>query len=534
MEHYDELERMKVRQKREKAQKSSGQRKKAHPSSSRNDDAFDVIDLENFDYTSMRNRSSSSKTQTKKLKKRPGKKKRKKKWSLMAKALILTILIFFAVVFVKDKITGRYWTVAVFGVDSRDGNLEKGLSDVEMICTIDKKTGEIKLVSVYRDTYLQTDRDGNYHKINAAYSKGGHEQAIDALERNLDLKIDNYATFNWKAVADAINILGGIDLEISESEFKYINGFITETVESTGVGSVHLKAPGMNHLDGVQAVAYARLRLMDTDYNRTARQRKVVSLAMEKAKQADFSVLNNILVTVLPQISTDIGLSDLLPMASSINKYYIGSTDGFPFSRGEAKVGKSSCVIPLTLESNVVQLHQLLYGVENYEPSSTVKKISSHIAEVSGMGEVAENAPKATVGGSGGNENSGGNNQPSESHPANTAPEPETQPDVTETLPEETTAEEIDVPEESSQTKPTIEEIKPEETTKAKEPTVSTKEEIGPGVGLPAENSSNSGNSGIIGPGSDLAETKPVKPQPKPSEETSLEDSSEDLIGPGI
>ncbi len=135
-----------------------------------------------------------------------------------------------------------FWTIAVFGVDARDGRLEKGsLSDVEMICNIDKATGEIKLVSVYRDTYLKINSKETYHKINEAYFKGGHKQAVDALNENLDLNIDDYATFNWKAVADAINILGGVDLEITDSEFAYINGFITETVNSTGIGSYQLK-----------------------------------------------------------------------------------------------------------------------------------------------------------------------------------------------------------------------------------------------------------------------------------------------------
>lgn len=95
-------------------------------------------------------------------------------------------------------------------------------------------------------------------------------------------KIDDYAAFNWKAVAEAINVLGGIDLEITPAEFKYINGFITETVNSTGIGSTQLKQAGANHLDGVQAVAYSRLRLMDTDFQRTERQRKVIALALEK------------------------------------------------------------------------------------------------------------------------------------------------------------------------------------------------------------------------------------------------------------
>ena len=249
-------------------------------------------------------------------------KRRKKQKMMRISAVIAVVLVIFAGINLFKGLTDDgYWTIAVFGVDSRDGNLEKGaLSDVEMICNIDKKTGEIQLVSVYRDTYLKIDSDGTYHKINEAYLKGGHEQAVSALEENLDLKFDNYATFNWKAVADAINILGGIDLELSDAEFAYINSFITETVESTGIPSQHLEHAGMNHLDGVQAVAYARLRLMDTDFNRTARQRKVITLAMEKAKTASFSELNNILVTVLPQISTDLGIGDLIPLAKNVNK----------------------------------------------------------------------------------------------------------------------------------------------------------------------------------------------------------------------
>ena len=110
-----------------------------------------------------------------------------------------------------------HWTVAVFGLDSRDGNTDNALADVQMICSIDRATGEIKLVSVYRDTYLKIDSEGTYHKINEAYFKGGHEQALYALEENLDLDIDDYAAFNWKTVAEAINVLGGIDLEITNA-----------------------------------------------------------------------------------------------------------------------------------------------------------------------------------------------------------------------------------------------------------------------------------------------------------------------------
>ena len=147
----------------------------------------------------------------------------------------------------KQEQMSGYWTIAVFGVDSRNSSVGKGNnSDVNILCNIDQGTGEIRLVSVYRDSYLNISDKNTYNKINAAYMQGGPEQVVKALNRNLDIDIDDYATFNWKAVADAINILGGIDVEITKSEFYYINAFISETVKATGVASTQLKSAGMN------------------------------------------------------------------------------------------------------------------------------------------------------------------------------------------------------------------------------------------------------------------------------------------------
>ena len=280
-----------------------------------------------------------------------------------------------------------YRMIAIFGVDSRSTNVGAGVqSDVNIICCINEDTGEIKLVSLYRDTYLNINDSGSYRKFNAAYTNGGPEQALKALNRNLDLDITEYITFSWKAVAEGINILGGVDVDITRSEFKFINGFITETVNATGIGSHQLKGPGTHHLDGVQAVAYGRLRLMDTDYARTERQRKIIELAFAKAKQADFSALNNILVTILPNVSTNLTVSDMTSMALNIGKYHIGETAGFPFAKGNVTIpGKGDCVIPQTLESNVSQLHAFLFGNENYTPTERVKQISARVAEDSGM-----------------------------------------------------------------------------------------------------------------------------------------------------
>lgn len=429
------------------------------------------------------------------------KRKRRHKRRIIMTVFLAIILIFIAgyILLGQKNHQKGYWTIAVFGVDSRDGNLEKGaLSDVEMICNIDKATGEIKLVSVYRDTYLKINSKGTYHKINEAYFKGGHTQAVSALNENLDLKIDDYATFNWKSVADAINILGGIDLEITDSEFAYINGFITETVNSTGIGSYQLKKAGMNHLDGVQAVAYARLRLMDTDFNRTERQRKVVNLAMEKAKNADFSTLKTLVATVFPQISTSIGMNDVLSIAKGISKYHIGETAGFPFSRTTMKIGKMDCVIPTTLESNVVQLHQFLFNEENFTPSSTVTKISEKIGSDSGLTEPGENA-------------SSGGSSSSKKKESSAAAE-ETQPSIEETSSESQTEENT---ENIKETVTRTTEAEKEETEES--PTNSDGSFVGPGAKIEKESKESKEESKSSGENENTVNQTDIEPDTKES-----------------
>ena len=408
--------------------------------------------------------------------------------------------------------------MAVFGVDSRDGNTKKALADVQMVCTLDRETGKIRLASVFRDTYLKIDSKGTYHKINEAYFKGGQKQAVDALEENLDLKIDDYAAFNWKAVAEAINVLGGIDLEITPAEFKYINGFITETVNSTGIGSTQLKQAGANHLDGVQAVAYSRLRLMDTDFQRTERQRKVIALALEKARQADAGTLTNLAKAILPQISTSVGIEDVLPLVKDIDQLHIADTAGFPFSRETKRVGKMDCVIATTLESNVIQLHQFLYGEDTpYHPSSGLKKISAHISEETGLYEEGAAAPSKSSSGSGktdSKDKTGGADAPKETE----ASKPQ------ETIPE-TSAEETETEEESSSLEET-EETRETISIKESEKETTKEEEKRPGIWGPGSSKETESEK----------ETEPL--ENKLSEEKEEEDTSRPLgeagsTGPG-
>lgn len=298
----------------------------------------------------------------------------------------------------KEEMEKGYWTFAVFGVDGRNASdlVSRGLnSDVILIVNINQDTGEIRLCSVFRDTYLNINEKNAYRKINQAYSEGGPEQALAALNKNLDLNIKNYVTFNWKAVADGINILGGIDgIDISKAELYYINAFITETVKVTKIGSYQLKSTGVQHLDGVQAVAYGRLRLMDDDFARTERQKKVIKACFEKAKQSSFSVLNNIMVVCFPEVATNIGFNTIVDMAQNITRYNVTESGGFPWQRSASGISSiGDVVVPATLESNVKRLHQFLFDDENYEPSAAVLNYSETIKEKSHVykeGQVVE------------------------------------------------------------------------------------------------------------------------------------------------
>lgn len=191
-----------------------------------------------------------------------------------------------------------YLNVALFGVDSRDGDLEQGTrTDCIIVASLNKKTKEIRMASVYRDTLLDLS-EGTLQKCNAAYSYGGPTQAINMLNMNLDLDIQNYVTVDFKAIADTIDLLGGLDIEVTKEEVKYIGDFIGETGDVAGRkrNEVHyVPGDGLQHLDGVQATTYARIRSTEGgDFTRTERQRIVITKMVEKIVKSDLSTLNEI------------------------------------------------------------------------------------------------------------------------------------------------------------------------------------------------------------------------------------------------
>lgn len=287
---------------------------------------------------------------------------------------------------VEEDLGDGYTNVALFGVDSREGELTQGTrSDCIIVASLNNKTKEIKMVSVYRDTLLDLS-EGTMQKCNAAFSYGGPTLAINMLNMNLDLDIQNYVAVDFAVVSEVVDLVGGVEIDVQEDEVDGVNEYIDETASVAGKEGHYLDHAGVQTLDGVQATTYARIRHTDGgDYKRTERQRLIIEKIAAKLKSCNLATINKIIDAVFPKVSTSFSLTEMLSYAKSFAKYQIGETSGFPIDKTEDTLpGKGSVVIPISLESNVQKIHQFLFGNDGYTPSSTVISLSNKIQKEAG------------------------------------------------------------------------------------------------------------------------------------------------------
>lgn len=284
---------------------------------------------------------------------------------------------------VNEEIKG-YRNIALFGVDSRDSNLGKGnRSDCIIIASINEKTKDVRLLSVYRDTYVQIEGHG-LDKITHAYSYGEAPLAIKTLNTNLDLNITEFVTVNFDLVAEAVDALGGIEMTIETSELQYINEYIDGTSQNTGIKSSHITKAGKQTLDGVQAVAYSRIRYTaGGDYKRTERMRDVIEAMLKKIKTKSIGEINNLMDTILPKVYTNISASSIISMVPDLLRYNIKESMGWPYKTQGITLDRWYGV-PVTLETNVKQLHTEVFGEENYKVPEDIKEISNKIINRTG------------------------------------------------------------------------------------------------------------------------------------------------------
>lgn len=284
-----------------------------------------------------------------------------------------------------------YTNIALFGLDNRkSGSYDSGNSDAIMVASINNDTKKIRLLSVFRDTYLNVGKDtaGNdvCRKINAAYARGGVANAVRALNENLDLDIKAYMCVDWNALIEAIDALGGIEVTITEFEVEKINFYVKETAKSAGVKAKRVQKPGKQILDGVQATSYARIRYGDgLDMMRSSRQRIVLQAMIAKAKEANFAELAGVCNSVFDDIQTSLSVKDLLYLAKNIPDYELAATYAFPEDFVLKRIRSEECVVAADMSSNVRMLHEFLFPEDSYEPSSTVEQRSAMLTELTGV-----------------------------------------------------------------------------------------------------------------------------------------------------
>lgn len=280
-----------------------------------------------------------------------------------------------------------YWNIALVGVDAvKTEQLYKGSrSDTLMIASINLDTGDIKLVSVYRDTYLNKGND-KYGKCNSAYAANGAKQTMSMLNMNMDLAITDFVTVGYNAVKECVDGLGGVYIDIDSSELEHINNYQLSIIRDTDIPKseyVPVTSTGYQKLNGLQATAYCRIRYTKgDDFKRAERQREVIKAMEEQAKQMSLSELTELLPKVLQHVYTSIDEADMVDLLKNISNYSIVEEGGFPIEelRKTGTVGSNgSCVVPVDLEKNVIWLHEFLFDEEDYVPSDTVKECSRKI-----------------------------------------------------------------------------------------------------------------------------------------------------------
>ena len=281
----------------------------------------------------------------------------------------------------------EYRNIALLGIDSRADDYGLGnRSDCMMIASINQETNEIKLISVYRDTYVYVMENGTKRldKITHAYSYGGAQNTLKSLNEAMDLNITEFVTVNFDAVIAAVDSLGGVYIDIDESEIKYVNDYIDATSESSRVKSSHITHSGRQKLDGVQAVSYTRVRYTTGgDYKRTERMRTVVEAMLSKAKTLNVGQLNSFADTILPKIRTNISTSEIWGLIPKLASFKVTESIGWPYDTKGITLDRWYGV-PVTLKSNVERLHKEAFEQEDYEASDTVKEMSAAIVKKTG------------------------------------------------------------------------------------------------------------------------------------------------------
>lgn len=210
--------------------------------------------------------------------------------------------------------------ILLVGIDARNLD-EPSRSDSMMILTIDDKNKSLKLTSLARDTYVDIPGHSN-EKLTHAFAYGGINLLLETIETNFEVDLNNYAIVNFFSFVEIIDAIGGIDIDVQQSEIKELNTYITngQSIDKVATGKkVELvTSPGVQKLNGYQALAYARIRYNDTAFGRDNRQRQIIESTLKEMTKVSPLKYPSILDSLLPHIKTNMNPTTMLRLATTV------------------------------------------------------------------------------------------------------------------------------------------------------------------------------------------------------------------------
>ena len=284
-----------------------------------------------------------------------------------------------------------YRNVALMGIDARKGEDAKNCrTDAIIVASLDKKTGDVALISVMRDSYLEMDSstgDIMYDKATHAHVYGGPVNTCKMLNKSLDLNISEFVVMDWNSVADTVDALGGITVDVKDNEIWDLNHWGPETAANTDRTWTEIYNTGKQKIDGAQAATYCRIRKNSGgDTGRTERMRKVV-MAILKEVKSNPTKITTVADKVLPEVRTNMSTLDITSLLPQVIKFDIKDSIGYPFNYYGGSVNGSWKAVPTTLSENAVRLHKEAFKQDDYVPTARLEQISQNIISNTGISQ---------------------------------------------------------------------------------------------------------------------------------------------------
>ncbi|KRU25368.1 cell envelope-related transcriptional attenuator [Clostridium sporogenes] len=259
--------------------------------------------------------------------------------------------------------------IAFFGLDRRKKE-EPSRSDAVMILSLDKKHKKVKLSSIMRDSYVDIEGHGKT-KLNHAYAYGGPELAIKTINSNFKLNIRDFVAVDFYGLENIIDTVGGVEIPVRSDEIKYINSYMQRTAKVENKTVQEVQNPGLQNLNGMQAVAYARIRYTSGgDYERTERQRTILTAIMNKIKKLGPTEFPKVVSVLLPNVESSLSSTEIMKMGTSAFALGIDNVEQqrFPLDNYcEGKLIEGIYYLLFNEEKTIDQMHKYIF--EDIKPN---------------------------------------------------------------------------------------------------------------------------------------------------------------------